>query len=339
VAPHPPVPSLLITEDYAPEVRAVIREAVPEGWSVAYLPEADRAGLEQATVLCSGSTGGPRALLDQLPALRLVQHLGIGVDKIDRAACDERGISILRLAGSNAVSVAEHTVLLILASLRRLPAQDRSVRQGAWEKERIRSFARLLYRKRVGIVGFGMIGREVAKRLRGFDVDLVYFDTIAASPDVEQRLEVRRCELDELFATSDVVTLHCPLTEATRNLVGAGRLATMKRGATLVNCARGGVVDQSALEAALRSGHLLAAGLDTLASEPPGQLTLFELPNLVVTPHAAASTLDNFAYVMSRAAENIAAFHGGGALPPADLVVDQRRAPALAGSIQNIERE
>lgn len=311
---------LIITEDYTREIRELIRSIVPPEWAVVYLPEASETELAAALILCSGSMGAPRSLLDRLPALRVIQHLGIGMDKIDHTICEQRHITVARLAASNAISVAEHAVMMILAALRRLPDQDRSVREGRWDKERVRTYARLLYRKRVGIVGLGAIGRAVAQRLAGFEVDIVCFDPAPQSTPPG----VRCVDLDELFATSDVVTLHCPLDDSTRHLVNAGRLARMKRTAVLVNCARGGVVDQAALEAALRENRILGAALDTLAAEPPGVLPLFDCANAVFTPHAAASTFDNFGYVMARAVSNLRDFFEGRPLPPDDIVADRR---------------
>lgn len=311
---------LVITEDYTAEIRALIREVVPQDWHIAYWPQASEAELHQAQILCSGSAGAPAAMLSRLPALRVIQHLGIGMDKIDHATCERRRITVARLAASNAISVAEHAVMMILAALRGLPDQDRSVRAGLWDKEPIRTRARLLYRKRVGIVGFGAIGRAVAQRLAGFEVHIVCFDPLVK----EMPPAVKAASLDELFTSSDVVTLHCPLDDSTRHLVNAARLASMKPTAVLVNCARGGVVDQAALEVALRERRILGAALDTLAVEPPGVISLFDADNAVFTPHAAASTFDNFAYVMERAVSNLRDFFAGRSLPPGDIVADRR---------------
>jgi len=318
------VPRIVITESYGPQIRQLVRSTVPVDWTVDYLHEADAQALQRATVLCSGAAGASAAMLARLPSLRLVQHLGVGVEKIDQAACKAHRVGVLRLAAANAVPVAEHTVLLILAALRRLPFQDRRVRAGEWDRESIRGFARMLHHKRVGLIGFGAIGRAVARRLHGFEVDLLYCAPRPASHDDETRFNVRRAGLDEIVSTCDVVSLHCPLNDETRNLIDASRIASMKPTAVLVNCARGALVDQAALEQALYEGRLLGAGLDTLTTEPPGDLSLLACDSAVFTPHAAASTFDNFELVLRRAVDNIRGYLVGEAVAESDLVLEMR---------------
>lgn len=307
-----------------PAIIAWIRDALPAGWAPHFA--ASRTPEDQTQAVATASVifviGAPvgAELIAAAPRLRFIQKLGVGVDKIDRKACAARGIAIARLAGGNAIPVAEHTVMLMLAALRRLPLVDRKTREGAWLKEEARGIHRQLHGKRVGLVGFGAIGRQVATVLSGFGVDIVYYDPAPVPSDAAGRLNARALPLDDLLATSDVVSLHLPLLPATANLISAERIARMKPGAVLVNCARGGLVDEDALVHALKDGRLLAAALDTFATEPPVGSPLLALDQTVVTPHLAGATLDNFATVLQRGIDNAKRYLAGGGLPKEDAV-------------------
>jgi len=259
-------------------------------------------------------------ILAAAPRLRFIQKLGAGYDKIDLATCKQRGIAVARLAGGNAIPVAEHTLLLMLATLRRLPFIDRKTRAGEWLKEEARGVNRQLTGKRVGLVGFGAIGKALAKLLIGFDVEVVYFDTILPPPEFERNLRVRHLPLDELLRTADIISLHVPLAPETAGLISKERIAAMKRGAVLINCARGGLVDEAALTAALVEGRLFAAGIDAFAKEPPVGSPLLTLDQTVVTPHMAGATIDNFGFVIGRAVANAQQYLSGEGLPGADAV-------------------
>jgi D-3-phosphoglycerate dehydrogenase len=246
--------------------------------------------------------------------------------------CAEKGIAVARLAGGNAIPVAEHTLLLILATLRRLPAVDRRTRAGEWLKEESRGVNRQLHGKRVGLVGLGAIGKELAKLLKGFEAEIVYFDPGVSPADVEQRLGVRHLSLDELLATSDIVSLHLPLMPETAGLISKEKIDRMKPGAVLVNCARGGLVDEAALAAALTEGRLFGAGLDAFAKEPPTGSPLLAMEQTVVTPHFAGATIDNFSSVIERAVSNARQYLNGGTLPESDIVF----MPQAQGTTTNV---
>jgi D-3-phosphoglycerate dehydrogenase / 2-oxoglutarate reductase len=221
--------------------------------------------------------------------------------------------------------------LLILASLRRLPMIDRRTRGGEWLKEESRGVNRQLHGKRVGLIGLGAIGKELAKLLKGFEVEIVYYDPAIAPAEVEQKLGVRALPLDELLATSDIVSLHLPLLPETANLISKERIDRMKPGAVLINCARGGLVDEAALTAALTEGRLFAAGIDAFAKEPPIGSPLLTLDQTVVTPHFAGATIDNFSSVIERAVRNAHQYLDSGTLPEADVVF----VPRAQGTITN----
>jgi D-3-phosphoglycerate dehydrogenase len=305
-------------------IRQLIEAAMPAGWILRWGDEgpAQRiAAVSDADVLFVMAAPVGADLIAAAKRLRLIQKLGAGIDRVDQQACLSRGIALARLAAGNAVPAAEHTVLLMLACYRRLPLVDRQTRSGHWGKEEARGLHRQLRGKRIGLVGFGAIGREVAAVLSGFETDIVYYDPVRAAPELEARLRVRALPLDELIATSDIVSLHLPLMPETAGLIDAVRIRHMKRGSVLINAARGGLVDEAALAAALRDGHLAAAGLDAFAQEPPLGSPLLGLDQTVVTPHLAGATLDNFGNIIERAVANAIAFFETGRLPERDAVL------------------
>jgi D-3-phosphoglycerate dehydrogenase len=173
----------------------------------------------------------------------------------------------------------------------------------------------------VGLVGFGAVGKEVAKRLRGFEVTILYYDPVRASRDFEQSLGISYADLDALVRTADIVSLHLPLLPQTAGIISATRIRAMKSGAVLINCARGGLADEAALVAALKDGRLFGAGIDAFANEPPVSSELLALDNTVVTSHLAGATLDNFSGIVARGVENAKAVLRGEALPETDVVV------------------
>jgi len=234
--------------------------------------------------------------LDVAAGVRLLQLLSAGYDRIDVAELAAAGIPVADNGGANGPTVAEFALLLMLGVLRRLPLHHDALQRGEWLGMREGLSLRELRGKQVGIVGFGRIGRDVARMVRGFLATPVYADETPASADVEAALGATRMPLDELLASSDIVTLHTPLTDATRGLIDAAALARMKPGAILINTARGPVVENDALVAALDSGHLAGAGLDVFEVEPIGAgHPLLGRPNVVTTPHVAGTTLDTWA--------------------------------------------
>lgn len=317
--------ALGIIDPFHPKIIETIVRAVPRNWKLRIAKdnamEARKEALREADLAFVMAAPMPAELLSAAPRLGFIQKLGAGVDRIDLEHCTSRGIGVARLHAGNAVPVAEHTVMLMLAAYRRLPILDRETRAGQWDKEACRGVNRHLKGKTVGIVGFGAIGRTVAKLLSGFDVEIAYYDPIRAPAAVEADLKAEFVELDALLARADVVSLHLPLAKETANLIDARRLALMKPGALLVNCARGGLVDEAALVEAIRGGRLFGAAIDAFAQEPPVGSPLLELEQTIVTPHAAGATLDNFESIVNRAVENAQAYLAGRELPAGDVVV------------------
>lgn len=308
-----------------PSIASLVTAVAPPDWELAFLAslEAGRrdAALRETEVMFIIGAGIDAPLLAAAPRLRFVQKLGAGTDRIDKDACARHGVTVARLQAGNAIPVAEHTIMLMLAALRRLPYFDRRTREGHWLKEEGRGTQRQLAGKVVGLIGFGAIGREVAKRLQGFDVRLIYYDPFPAPADAVSGLSITRCELDDLLRNADVISLHLPLLPETRNLLDRERLALLKPGATLINCARGGLVDEAALADALDRSALHAAALDTFQTEPPGPSPLFGRDDVVVTPHLAGATYENFEIVFRRGMDNVARFFAGTPLVPSEIVV------------------
>src|SRR5712692_8521491 len=220
------------------------------------------------------------------PKLKLLQLMSAGYEHIDLDLAARYGVPVAHFGDAMASVVAEHTLLLILAVLRRLRVLDAAVRSGAWRTGE--PVLHELRGKRVGLVGLGFIGREVALRLRAFQCEVTYFSRRRLAAEDEQALGVRFVGFDELLATNDVVSLHVPLAPSTRGLIGQRELGLMKLDAVLINTSRGAVIDQTALLAALQTGALAGAGLDVLDPEPPEPTNpLLQLPNVVFTPHNA----------------------------------------------------
>ena len=267
------------------------------------------------------------AMLARAPRLRFIQKWGTGYDKIDLRAAARRGIPVAITAGANADTVAEHAVTLMLAVLRRLVVADRAVREGRWIPGELRPVSRRLTGRTVGLVGMGNIGRSVARMLRGFGTQTLYYKR-GGPVDDEAALGVRYVQLNELLAQSDIVSLHCPGGAANRHMFDAGALSRMKPGGVLVNVSRGELVVEEALIAALESGYLSGAGLDVFAEEPlPDGSPLRGFSNVVLTPHSAGSVIDDISRMGRHALANVQTFFDGGALPAADVIVDPEADP------------
>ncbi|MEJ5256441.1 MAG: hydroxyacid dehydrogenase, partial [Acidimicrobiales bacterium] len=219
--------------------------------------------------------------------LVVVGRAGIGLDNVDVAAATERGVMVVNAPQSNVLSAAEHTMALLLAQARNIPQANSALKEGRWERSRWTGVE--LSDKVLGIIGLGRIGKLVAQRALAFGMRLVAYDPFVSAERARQ-LSVELLDLDELMAVADFVTLHVAKTPETIGLIDAERLARAKRGIRIINVARGGIVDEAALADAIRSGQVAGAALDVFETEPCTESPLFELPNVVVTPHLGAST-------------------------------------------------
>ncbi len=255
------------------------------------------------------------SVMDRAPQLRVISKHGVGVDNIDLAAAAQRGIPVLVATGANAVSVAEHAIALMLATVKRLLPLDAGLRQGRWEKP---GFAgRELAGETLGLMGMGAIAQATGRMARGLGLNLVGYDPYA-SDEVFAAHGVHRCaSFEELLGQSNVLSLHCPLNDQTRQILNAEAIARMPKGAYVVNTARGGLIDEAALLEALHSGQLAGAGLDTFAAEPPAaDHPFFAEPQIVMTPHIGGVTRQASARVGVEAVRGIFELLEGKPLPP-----------------------
>lgn len=257
--------------ELAEEDRPRLRDLMP-GFDALVVRSATKVG---ADLLRAGSR------------LKVVGRAGIGVDNVDVKTATELGILVVNAPTANLLSATEHTFALLLALARKIPAADASLRAGEWNRKGFVGVE--LQGKTLGVVGFGRIGQRVAARARAFDMNVIAYDPFLDS-SVGEKMDVEMLPLEQLLPRADMLTLHVPMTDETRGLIGETELAALPAGALLVNCARGGVVDETALLEALETGRLAGAALDVFAQEPPRDFTLMRHPNVVSTPHIGAQT-------------------------------------------------
>jgi len=259
-------------------------------------PEEIAAAMREAEYLLGFVRFLPDEAFTQASRLKLVQVLSAGYDRVNIAGARAARVPVCSNGGANSVAVAEHTIMLMLAVYRKLVAYHQNVAAGRWNEGIPRAVDIYeLEGKTVGLVGLGNIGQQVARRLRAFDANLVYYDVFRQNPETEERLGVRYVPFETLLETADIVSLHVPLNHDTRGLIDAQALAHMRPKAVLINTCRGEVVQEEALIEALRRGRILAAGLDTQAQEPADPANpLLTLPNVTLTPHSAGPTVDSF---------------------------------------------
>jgi D-3-phosphoglycerate dehydrogenase len=257
--------------------------------------------------------------------LRVVGRAGVGVDNIDVSAATSKGIVVVNAPRGNIVAAAEHTMALLFALARWVPQADASVKRGEWTRSKF--VGTEIRGKTIGVIGLGNVGSEVAKRAHGLEMDVIAYDPVV-SVERAELFNVALVTLNDLLERADFVTVHVPLVDSNRNLIGRSQLALMKPTARLINTARGGIVDEAALCEALQSGRLAAAAADVFEIEPPEKSALLELPNFVATPHIAASTVEAQVSVAFDVAEEVAAVLAGDlprfavnapALPPEEL--------------------
>ncbi len=277
---------IVVADKIAPRGLEVLREP---GWSVATpsAPELPAALAEADALIVRSATRVSADLLQHAPKLRVVGRAGVGVDNIDTEAATLRGVLVMNTPGGNSVSVAEHTMALLLSLARSVPQLNAALHDGRWEKSAAAGIE--LRGKMLGLIGLGRVGFEVARRARAFEMRVAAHDPFVAA-DIAREAGVEVLPLADLLARADFVSLHTALSPATERIINAATLAQMKRGARLINTARGELVDETALSAALRSGQLSGAALDVFATEPPRDSLLPSLPNVIATPHVAGST-------------------------------------------------
>jgi D-3-phosphoglycerate dehydrogenase len=293
------MPKVLISDALSPAAVQIFKD---RGIEVDFQPALGKDKEKLASVIGNydglairSATKVTGKILDWAKDLKVIGRAGIGVDNVDIPAATARGIIVMNTPFGNSITTAEHAISLMLALARQIPEADASTRAGKWEKNKFMGVE--IFGKTLGVVGCGNIGSIVADRAIGLRMKVIAFDPFL-SQERADNLGVEKVEIDELFRRADFITLHTPLTDKTRNIINAGAIKNMKKGVRIINCARGGLVDEAALYEALKSGQVAGAAFDVFVTEPATENPLFHLPNVVCTPHLGAST--------SEAQENVA---------------------------------
>ncbi|HEV3185806.1 MAG TPA: phosphoglycerate dehydrogenase [Xanthobacteraceae bacterium] len=306
-------PRVLISDKLSPAavqiftdrgVDAVVKSGLDKDQLAEIIGEFDGLAIRSATKVTA-------KLLDRAKALKVVGRAGIGVDNVDLAAATAKGVIVMNTPFGNSITTAEHAITLMLALARQIPAADVSTQSGKWEKNRFLGVE--ITGKTLGVIGCGNIGSIVVDRAHGLRMKVLAYDPYL-SPERAVDLGAHKVELDELLRRSDFITLHTPLTERTRNIIDAGALALTRRGVRIINCARGGLVDEAALRVALDSGHVAGAAFDVFTEEPAVANPLFGHPNVVCTPHLGAATMEAQENVALQIAEQMSDYLLNGAI-------------------------
>lgn len=307
------MPKILISDKLSPAAIDIFKR---RGLQVDFKPGLSPADLraiigEYDGLAVRSATKVTRELMEAAPRLKVVGRAGIGVDNVDVTSATARGIVVMNTPYGNAITTAEHAIAMMFALARQIPEASTSTKAGKWEKNRFMGVE--LFGKTLGLVGCGNIGSIVADRAIGLKMKVIAFDPFLSEKRAVE-IGVEKVELPELLERADIITLHAPLTEHTRNILSRENLFRMKKGARLINCARGGLVDEAALHEALTSGHLAGAALDVFETEPATESPLFALENVVCTPHLGAATAEAQENVALQVADQMADFLLSGAV-------------------------
>jgi len=316
---------IVLLQPIAAELHPIIDSLLPPGFAAGVVtgrsPEDLKAAIADADYAVWWDLPVTADLIAAAPRLKLLHKWGVGVDNIDLAACRARGILVARTTGGNAAPVAEFTIGLMIALARRIVPAHISTAAGGWEKNEVWKQSLMVSGKTVGIIGLGAIGKGVARRLAGFDCRILYHNRNRIPAAEEAALGVEYRALDDLLQESDIVSLNCPLSPETKGMIDARAFGLMKRGALLVNVARGGVVVEPDLVAALQDGTLAGAAIDVFEAEPPPpDHALLHLPNVIVTPHCASTAFENSRKGIAHWMGNILRVARGEAIPEIDRV-------------------
>jgi D-3-phosphoglycerate dehydrogenase len=299
-------PKVLVSDELSETAVQIFRD---RGVEVDYLPKVGKDKEALAAVIdrydglaIRSATKVTEKLLDRASRLKVIGRAGIGVDNVDIPAASKRGVIVMNTPFGNSITTAEHAIAMMFAVARQLPEANASTHAGKWEKSRFMGVE--LFNKTLGVIGAGNIGGIVCNRALGLHMKVIAYDPFLSEERAKQ-LGVTKVELDELLARADFITLHVPLTDKTRNILSAEALAKTKPGVRIINCARGGLVDEAALAEALKAGHVAGAAFDVFAVEPATDSPLFGLPNVVATPHLGAATTEAQENVALQVAEQM----------------------------------
>jgi len=264
---------------------------------------------EYSGLIVRSATKVTADVIDAATSLRVIGRAGSGLDNVDKTAASKKGIVVMNTPGGNTITTAEHTIALLFSVSRLIPQANASMKAGRWEKKKFMGVE--LFNKTLGIIGLGNIGGQVAKKAQGLDMNVIAYDPFL-SEDKARATAIRKVSLDELFAESDFITIHTPMTPETKGLINAKTIRKMKSGIRIINCARGGIINEHDLYEAVKSGKVAGAALDVFEKEPPENNPLLELENVISTPHLGASTEEAQENVAVAVAEQVADYliHG-----------------------------
>ncbi len=301
------MPKVLISDKMDPNAAAIFRaRGIEVDEITGQTPEELMEIIGQYDGLAiRSSTKVTKAILEHATNLKVIGRAGIGVDNVDISAASAKGVVVMNTPFGNSITTAEHAIALMFALARQLPEADASTQAGTWEKNRFMGVE--LTSKTLGLIGAGNIGSIVADRALGLRMKVIAYDPFL-TPERAVEMGVEKVTLDDLLARADFITLHTPLTDQTRNILSAENLAKTKKGVRIINCARGGLIDEAALKAGLDSGHIGGAALDVFQTEPAKESPLFGTPGFVSTPHLGASTTEAQVNVALQVAEQMADF-------------------------------
>src|SRR5215211_27551 len=308
-------PKVLISDALSPAAVQIFRD---RGIEVDFQPNLGKDKEKLAEIVGNydglairSATKASAKIIEKAKRLKVIGRAGIGVDNVDIPAATAKGIIVMNTPFGNSITTAKHAVTLMLALARQIPQADASTQAGKWEKNRFMGIE--ITGKTLGIIGCGNIGSIVAERAHGLKMKVIAYDPYL-SPDRGVDLGVEKVDLDELLRRADFITLHTPLTEKTRNIIDARALAATRKGVRIINCARGGLVDEAALRAALDCGHVAGAAFDVFTEEPATANPLFGHPNVVCTPHLGAATTEAQENVALQVAEQMSEYLLRGAI-------------------------
>ena len=310
---------------HSDKMKELILGSLPAGFEVVFPQtretEEHKRLIADADYVIAGGSELSKEILAEAKKLKMIQKFGVGLNKIDLVAAKEQNVPVFITAGANAACVAEMALGLMLSVNRCISYVDRSVRRGEWLKTEMRTKGYTMDGKMIGFVGFGNIARQLRRMLKGFEVTCQYYDVFRMTPEKEAEYGVTYCSLEELMKTSDIVTVHAPLTEQTKGMIDERLIGMMPKDSIIINTSRGGVVDEQAMIRALQSGQLRGAGLDTYENEPlEDGSPLRKMENVVLTCHCGGSTIDNMLPRLRHTYDNILKFAAGEPIDPCDVV-------------------
>lgn len=307
---------ILLTNHYEGKPAEIIKSAVPDGFELEMLESVSQQELEGKVkeadyLLVSGRLKINRTVLENATNIKMIQRTGVGLDSIDLEYIEKHNVPFYVNKGVNAQSVAEHTILLILATLRNLVEINENTKRGIWKKQAQGVCTYELCGKTVGLIGMGAIGRKVAGMLKAFGAEVLYNDVSKMKQEDENALGIKFSTREEIIEKSDIISLHCPLTDDTLHMINDGTVNKMKNGVILINTARGGLIDEAALINGIESGKIAGAGIDVYEKEPVDNSEVLNLQNVITTPHIGGVTYDSFYQMMYQAMRNIEMFDKG----------------------------